>query len=262
VTTEAAELSVLLDIKSVQISIHFGKYLEFWGDGRREQLKQDGRIEDLQFGYGRRLKDFLEILKDCSGRTPAVTSGEINDLHLLDLLQYKLFVSLTRPRCCPFSERDLDQIEEYVNRGGSLLVLSNHHGYAVQDSKLTERFDVSLQGYYGRRNPSLTVIDRASLGDHPITSGLCQGIVFNTSCYMSCNHPKGEVLATIPGVENAANQFGVAIGGHRDEASGKVAILCDSGFVGNDDTKFPERGFIGLQSNRDFVKNIVNWLCE
>lgn len=253
-------MSVILDIKSVQVSIHFGKYLDFWGEGRREQLKQGGRMKDLEFGYGRRLKDFLEILKDCSGKMPAVTSGGSNGLCLLDLLQYELFVSLTRPPCCPFSEKDLDQIEAYVNRGGNLLIMSNHHPYAVQDNKLTERFGVSLQGYCGRENFSLTVIDNVSLGDHLITSGIHKGIAFNTSCYMSCNHPNGEVLATIPGVDNKANLFGVAIDEHRGEASGKVVVLCDSGFAGNDDTMFPGTGLIGRRSNWGFVKNIIHWL--
>ena len=56
--------------------------------------------------------------------------------------------------------------------------------------------------------------------------------------------------------------FAAAAEGSLGSGSGRVVVVADSGFVGEDDTGQPGPGLIGRDDNRTFLSNIIEWLLN
>lgn len=253
-------MSALLDMRCVQVAVHFGRHMSYLPPKSIRDLERRCRIRDLEQARGRRLEAFLEVVQRCCGAEPVTSNGTENELLLPLLSKHRTLITGSRIRCCPFSDEECAQVEQYVHRGGNLLLMSNHDPYAKRDSRLAERFGVSLAGDYRGGGPPWIAIDGDDLGTHCITNNLSGGIVFNTSCRIHCTNPNASVLATLPGEAGQANGSAIAIDRPAGSSSGRIVVLADSGFIGNDDTRFPGPGLIGQGANRQFIKNCVYWL--
>jgi hypothetical protein len=270
-------MTVLIDMKSLQAAVHYGKYRDYASACELRRLEDKDRADALYAAQGERLETFLEIVRDCCRAKPQVSDGIVNELRLPLLSHYRILVILTRIAGCPFSPQELAQIEAYVAQGGNLLLMSNHDEHSEQDNVLAQRFGVHLEkpGFPSERERlifgsatqwihcrpfRLMHIGEKHRGKHFITDGLEGDLVFNTACRIRCTNPNARVLATLPGAANEADAYGIAIDKPEGTSSGRVVILGDSGFVGNDDSRFPGQGLSGHGANQQFVRNIMGWL--
>jgi hypothetical protein len=167
------------------------------------------------------------------------------------------------PKLSKQSKVELEEIQRFVHRGGSLLVMSNHpwpnKQNPIPDLHTASLFDVTLNGPVYAEQGELTKIRGNDLRMHPITDGLNGPIVFNNGCRISTN--AGDILAALPGEKSTANVFAVAIDAPQ-KGKGRVVVTADSGFIGDDDTDFPGPGLIGRGNNRLFVRQMFEWLLN
>ncbi|MEJ2181509.1 MAG: hypothetical protein P8Y28_14010, partial [Gammaproteobacteria bacterium] len=161
---------------------------------------------------------------------------------------------------------ELEDIQKFVERGSSLLVMSNHPPFDERDDRLARTFGFSFRsptypwhgGHYG-----VTTIRENSLGDHPITESLSDGIVFNNSCRITLEGAENTViLASLPDESAPENIFALAIDGLSEPGSGRIVAIADSGFIGGVDTDVPGPGQFEKGDNQVFLRSIISWLCH
>jgi len=231
-----------------------------------------------------RLGAFLKVVGAASGVKPEFSDGAEGELQPRRLSAYKLLVVLTRRPILPFDIDELLAIEDFVRKGGSLLLMSNHaplkHNdpdFIKHDKELARIYGVILDGpaYKGKFAESglhvevggkwwpCAHIEGRNLVTHSITEGLDEGVLFDDSCRMRlARGSRAEVLATLPGVTEDAGIFAVALDNPCGNSSGRVVITANSGFIGNAGTIRPGPGLIGQKDNSKFIQQIVEWLCH
>lgn len=243
-------MKVLLDSNGIQAAIHIGKH----PDHRSLEAK------------GKRLFTFLSIIKYL-GCEYMFTYGEGNEI-TDDILQgCSLLVITTRmPRLPEPSRSERKVIKSFVQRGGSLLVMSNHPWpnmpNPIPDFQIASCFKVLLRGPIypppGRKK-GLTEIRDDDIYPHSITNGLNGPIVFNNGCRISIRI--GDVIAKLPHVQEGSDTFAVAIDRNK-KRDGRVVVTADSGFIGEPDTDYPYHGLIDRGDNINFIRNVFEWLLN
>ena len=243
-------MKILFDNSGLQVAVHLGQHPN----------------PRAKAASGKRLVTFFSIIENL-GCKIAFTERKVSPITGDMLIDCSVLVITTRmPRLPRRSKVELEEIQRFVQRGGSLLVMSNHPWPKMQnpipDLYIASLFDVTLNGpiYPSHvRQGGLTEIRNGDLHMHPITDGLNGPIVFNDGCRISAN--AGDILATLPGEESAPNVFAVAIDTPQ-KGKGRVVVTADSGFIGDDDTNFPGPGLIGRGNNRRFVRQVFEWLLN
>ena len=242
-------MKVLFDSNGLQAAVYLGKYPSPYAEPAK----------------GKRLSTFLSIIEDfgCDIVFTEKSSG-INSILLDDC---SVLVITTRMSNLPKpSETELKAIRDFVLRGGSLLLMSNHpwpkSPNPIPDADTASLFDVSLYGPVYDKCKFLHKYIRISGKDimaHSITKGLKGPILYRNGCRISTE--VGEILARLPGEKRSPNAFAVALESPQT-GKGRVVVTADSGFIGNDDTNFPGQGLINKGCNIQFVRQIFQWLLR
>ena len=246
----ATRMKVLLDSNSLQVAVHLG-------------LHSSPKAKDT---CGKRLSTFLSIIKGL-GCDIAFTEDESRTITNNLLIDCSVLVITTRRPSLPKpSETELETIRQFVQRGGSLLLMSNHPwpqmSNPIPDIHTASLFHATLSGpiYKQRRfTRKLIQIRGDDLRQHPITDGLKGPIVFKNGCRISTN--AGDIIAMLPGEKYEPNIFAVAVD-EPQKGKGRVVVTADSGFIADDDTNFPGQGLIHRGSNMRFIRQIFEWLLK
>jgi len=244
---------VLFDSNGLQTSVHLGIHFS--------QLLPNPKQKALD-AKCKRLATFISIIENCDCEvefTPYEKSTISDDM----LNAFDMLVITTRiPRLPKQPDCEINAIYRFVQKGGSLLIMSDHpfqnKPHPIPDIYVASIFDVTLNppvypSHGGRCG--LTEIRDNDIHSHAITDGI-QSIVFNNGCRIGTS--RRYVLATLPG---EASAFAVAIDfPYKDY--GRVVITSDSGFVADDNTNFPGPGLISRGNNEDFIQQAIEWLLK
>jgi len=245
-------LKVLLDSNGLQAAVHQG-------------IHPNPKSKNAA---NRRLITFLAII-DSLGCEPSFIEEKANEITDDLLINCSCLVITTRmPRLPRQTKSELNTIYRFVQRGGSLLVMSNHpfnrnrFKESIPDKSIALRFGVTLhESWYpdvGERK-GFVEIWKDDLYPHPITNGLCGPIVFNNGCRISTRI--GNVIAKLPSVSEDPDIFAVAIEKPEDSKA-RIVVTADSGFIGDEDTNFPAPGLINSGDNIGFIRQVFEWLLK
>jgi len=278
---------VLIDAHSVQAVDHL------WAPARRRRRLSafieiieslgDCRVEPAAnrfglFGPTPRLARWFaaELLPKVVRRAQVPLSAD--QLAACDLL-----IVTTRFPTFPYSAGEIAAIERFVERGGALLLMANHSrekagsrrfDFVTQDARLAAVFGVKLLEARFRSDGALTVLTRASSPPH---ASLCdasgrrvvEAVAVGNCCAVSSDSAgspilflNGDMFDLGPHCLSPSGQlFGVAIDQPRP-GHGRVAVLADSGFIGEPDAPAGGPGLLEHCDNRAFVRELVAWLLE
>lgn len=205
------------------------------------------------------------------------------------------------PAQAAFSDTECDAVQEYVERGGALLLVADHHPCGEAVSKLAARFGVHMSGGWaddstrarvGSGDPGQIVFTRAdsSLGEHPILDGFPDSPVDTVETFtgQSLLGPPGSaaLLALSPAsvdhipVSSTVEQRGSkrittfetkdapAAGRSQGLAMlhgrGRVVVLGEAAMLtAQRDGRGTRFGMnAGRNDNRNFTLNTLRWLAE
>lgn len=164
-----------------------------------------------------------------------------------------------------YSPKEIDQIENFVNAGGNLLVLLH---IAPTLARVTERFGIVLSNAVISETENL--LDGKSqdfyakdIVPHPVTKGVSSVALYGTWGMMA---EKGAKIVAYTG-DNAypdfnrnrvrdENEPGIKVGvvAVSEHGSGKVVVVADDAPLAN--------AFLGMGDNLKLAENIVSWLTE
>jgi len=243
-------MKVLLDSNGLQAAVHQG-------------IHPNPKSKNAA---NRRLITFLAIIESL-GCEPSFIEEKVSEITDDLLINCSCLVITTRmPRLPRQPESEINTIQRFVQRGGSLLVMSNHpfnrFEESMPDKYIVSRFGATLhKSWYpdsGNRK-GFVEIWKDDLYPHSITNGLCGPIVFNNGCRISTRI--GNVVAKLPSVSEGADIFAVAIENHED-IKARIVVTADSGFIGDEDTNFPGPGLINSGDNIGFIRQVFEWLLK
>lgn len=182
-------------------------------------------------------------------------------------------------RIAPVGAEERDALQEYVERGGGLLLLTNHadwpghnpHDFTKHDRPLAQLFGISIKRAWFRTRERHTCMFGDDLrSNHPILRALdhdgtsVERIVVNNSTAVTS--VDGDVLVSLSddmvdersGEAPVDQAFAIAV----SQGSGRVVVLADSGFIGSAGTMAPGPGLLDQGSNRLFLSNSIRWAAR
>jgi hypothetical protein len=254
-----------LDSKTIQI---YGHHEEFYFSAFGVKLPNPN--------YQHRLSTFYSILKTFSQLETPYKIGSITKEAIKDI---RCLLILTRSQI--FSENELEVIADFLkDPDHSLLFMSNHDPDNKYDKKLANLLEIQLTGGYRNKvRGNFSTIEEDCLLNHPIITGAnkftpISKIITNTMCRIITKH--GEPMAYLPkdviGIWESRDEpyipnkvFGVIINGKTEQNypfKGKIAVMADSGWIGDLDSTFPGYGVIHLGDNQQFLLNILKYLLD
>jgi hypothetical protein len=188
-----------------------------------------------------------------------------------------------------FTDAEIAAVREWVNRGGSLMLIVDHFPMPATAGKLAEAFGVRIHNGYAvdpQAPPGPLVYKRAdqSLADHPITRGRSEKervdsvATFTGSAFQV---ERGEPLLTFLGAE-AISYTPKAFGQRPDESTprvsikgwpqgvvlrsgrGRVAVFGEAAMF-SAQLAGPQKAPMGMNApvakqNPQFLLNVVHWL--
>jgi len=253
--------AILLDEKTLQI---FGHFEEFYFNAFGQQ-----RVPNP--AYKKRLSRFLELLQDYEVNVGSVSKESLNEVSCLVILS----------RIRSFTTEEINAVLNFIrNPKNSLLIMSNHNPFELQDNELTSKLGVSLLGgYWSGERGVYTTIGEDCLIDHELITGKkgekrITEIVTNTTCRIESDI--GTAFIYLPDsmegrwssedeVPKSKRVFGLAIDGHLEDheiIKGRMIVLADSGFIGDKDSTFPGFGVIDHADNELLVTRMFEFLLK
>jgi len=165
-----------------------------------------------------------------------LNEGE-NSIFVTDLSMYRLVViSATSCYKKPFTTDEIQSLVNYVDSGGSLLVLGEVAGFPNQIALVPESFGVKVA-----QGDELWNVTR--FNDHPIFDGVSELYFY-----------QGGSLAISGDANVIANAGGLAAIVEVSGLSGRVIVIGDSNFL--DDR------WLGLSDNAQMAVNLFRWLVD
>lgn len=217
---------------------------------------------------GRRLSDFYTLIKSYN--------CEINDSRSTDLVitddllrDHHLLAIFTRTKLAPFLREEINRIVTFVREGGFLLHLSNHPplgrgkiDYTDEDEKLSSRFGVHFNADLFPEDggeSGETTISLSSIHQHEITKLLKKGIIFRNSCTITLNLNSSFLpLINLPYPAKDDHYFAVC--GMFGE--GLAVFMANSGFLCNNDTTTPGKGYFNCADNALFGRKVIEYFLK
>jgi len=230
----------------------------------------------------KRLKTFLEIL--CNLSIEYEFSGD-RGITRKDLKNFDLLISTTRCKK-KYSKTEIKRIYNFVQRGGGLLLMSNHGDRPNKNLPDTRKFDKELASRFKVeventvfKNPlprvKTTLTSKVFNNSHPIIKGFDNNPVYSiviNNCSSIKKNIGTPIVSLSDEMEDNRNKFS-----HKDrffaisldekseldtKIKGRVVITADSGFIGTRCTDRPGPGLINEGNNSIFIKNILLWLLK
>jgi hypothetical protein len=228
---------------------------------------------------GRRLADLLAALAAAPGFRVAfspsapLTAGVLKGRDVLMLT--------TRKKAdADYAEAEIASIQGFVQRGGGLLLMSNHGDIpgrpypdlTASDARLAGRFGIEIENAFfastewGR---AVEIREESLSHDHPVLRGIAAANPVRSLVINNCSSIRpgaGVALAFLPetmldhrdGRSPRSRCLAVAL--DQRASGGRVVVTADSGFIGSEGTTFPGTGLIAMGDNRRFIVNILLWL--
>jgi hypothetical protein len=228
---------------------------------------------------GQRLASCLALLNALPAETAFSPRGPLTAEVLAG--QDVLVIATRKWQDLPYSDAELDCIVAFVQRGGGLLLMSNHgdvpgrypNDMTQNDARLAQRWDVTVENTFFA-SPTPNVVVEFSGPDlaasHPIVRGAPNGspvrsVVTNNCCSLRllAGAPLIRLNRQLVDQRNGWSVddrfFAVAVAEGVTQR-GRVVIVADSGFIGTAETTFPGIGLIEHGDNGRFAQNCVAWL--
>lgn len=194
-----------------------------------------------------------------------------------------------------FTDEEVRTIQEWVENGGSLLLVADHAPFGTAATELAVALGVTMHGgftevanqYQGQVDPSFIQFSRDNgfLSEHPITAGRStseQINIIQSFTGQSLDGPKGSELLRLPpsAIENmplsseSANQLimsesenpsaGIAQAVAFDYGQGRVVVLGEAAMITAQIDPQGRRFGMNLEGidNRQFALNIMHWLSR
>lgn len=178
-------------------------------------------------------------------------------------------VIVTGSRLKAFTEDELLALVRFAETGGGILIMSNHgapidapNDFTRYDRALVAKFDIDLE---------CTAFSDAARSravpvsvEHPITRGIRELSINNCSSLVSAERPSVIDIPTgwrdpLAGMDPHGRAIAIAI---NQGIEGRVLVLSDSGFMGDEGTRSPGPGLIHEADNRNFLTNVFSWLAK
>lgn len=210
-----------------------------------------------------------------------------------------VYISLTRQRANPtemppgvdfsYTPDDLYALQEWVTRGGSILMFTNHSGFpdSPNEAPTWPIFEIQLAASLGIQ---LVFASFAPAGGSPTVPNPCPRMHHAQTLSMgpSSGAPaelvagvgqvqawdsggivpgSGTALIALPAAADCTDRSGLgyspdlcAFAALYTLGAGKVIVMGHSGIVANDGTCLPSAGQIGYGDNRTFLDNCIAYL--
>lgn len=178
-------------------------------------------------------------------------------------------IIVTGSRLKAFTDDEIATLVRFAEEGGGLLIMSNHgapegapNDFTRYDRPLVEKFDIELE-CTGFSEPNRSRAVHVS-GEHPTTTGIRELSINNCSSLRCARVPSVVDIPSnwhdrLSGTQARGRAAAIAI----DEGiDGRVFVLSDSGFMGNEGTRSPGPGLIDQADNRKFLTNVFSWLAK
>jgi len=191
-----------------------------------------------------------------------------------------LLIILTRPQGLPI-DPFLKGIQQFVQDGGSLFLLSNHSraptypkmgNFMIEDRKLARLFGIELieACFQTDQNQTLTNISDMGKEIHPLLTNedgerIVNTVVINNGCAIDQNS-SGTPVLLLPEDLIDIGPSGKSSKGHafcwanEIERGGRILVTGDSGFVGEPNLQGTGPGLIDQRDNMLFIKQSIGWL--
>ncbi len=202
---------------------------------------------------------------------------------------YDVLISTTRhpANAHAYTHEELAALRDSVKGGAGLLLMSNHGDlpgsnavdWTRHDAALAREFGVELERtwFENAEHGALSSFSGESLlRGHPIIEGsggrrVESIVVNNCSSVVRRDHDRGHALVALPPSTRdlrserptAARLFALALDRSTSAdvvGEGRIVVMTDSGFIGDDGSEVPGPGLIGRADNLRFVLNVVRWL--
>jgi hypothetical protein len=184
-----------------------------------------------------------------------------------------------------FTAAEVEAVRQWVEAGGSLLLIADHHPFGSAAAELAAAFGVTMnQGFVDApKSPAdvgngdlLFSRDNGLLADHPITRGRTEAERVNrvmTFTGQSLDGPAGTSLLTLPPTAVEAVPPGPQLteipAGGKSQAmafqfqKGRVVVLGEAGMLTAQVSAGRSFGLnIDGHDNRQFALNLMHWLAE
>ncbi len=228
---------------------------------------------------GTRLRTVVSALEALADAVDFTIDGPLTRSALAG---YDVLISTTRhpADAHAYTEEELVALREFVKGGGGLLLMSNHGDlpgsnavdWTRHDAVLAREFGVKLERtWFESANPGAlsSFTGNELLRGHPIIEGgaghrVASIVVNNCSSTIRAGHALVALSASMRDLRGgrpaAARLFALALDKTDAVGGGRVIVLTDSGFIGDDDSELPGPGLIGQGDNLRFICNVVRWL--
>jgi hypothetical protein len=193
-----------------------------------------------------------------------------------------LAITTRKKQDADYTAAELLAIQDFVRRGGGLLLLSNHGDIpgkpypdlTASDAVLARSFGIEIENsFFASPTWKQPVEIRAThlCTDHPVIRGQVAADSVRAIVTINCCSIKpgaSTPLVFLPetmmdyrdGRKPQSRCFAVALEPGGPGAPGRVVITADSGFIGSDGTTYPGTGLIDRGDNGRFVANALRWL--
>jgi hypothetical protein len=199
-------MKLLLDTRSLQVSLHLGD--------------------------NNRLREFLSIAEDVGYDEIENSSGDDSQFSAESLDDVTVVAILTRLRGNPFSCSELEDLQRYLESGGSVLLASNHPRSNENDSVLSERYDISLAEFVEDPIDDDDLIRTTTEEWFSQIAGVdLLDIAFNNGCAVFSNKPETQIIATLP-VREDDGVFSVMLD-PIGKCGGKLIVIVETGLLRN-----------------------------
>jgi len=242
---------------------------------------------------GKRLEKFLREARRLAGWEAYFSPPTYLTRDLLDDCDV-LMITTRKIQDTPYIEDELAAIPGFVQRGGGLLLMSNHGdvpgrpypNMTLNDALLADQFGIQIENAFfaSPEWKKLVEISGADLqAEHPILSGAQSGQPVRSLVTNNCAslRPGADAIALVflPGTMQdyrngyppQARCFAAAVDRGGAAGQGRVIVTADSGFIGskadsqpalitaNADIR-PGFGLIEAGDNLRFILNALLWL--
>jgi len=160
-----------------------------------------------------------------------------------------------------FTGEELSAIVDYVMAGGSLLHMTNHSFFTVNDKALAARFNITLADEF-LTVPGATICSLGLNYQNPVLAGgtSVQSVCAHDGCRMTVDpdNPYNPIpLASfVPAGATEPALFALSM----TPGAGRVVYAVNSGWIGDYGTNTPAWGLMPYGNNLAFILTILGWL--
>lgn len=198
---------------------------------------------------------------------------------LTDRALRDLDVLLVATRVSPASDAERRCLRSFVERGGGLLLLTNHadwpghneYDHTRHDRSIAELFGLSIERAWFRTPGGVTRVSTSDFDrNHPILTAKgvdgrsVESVVFNNCSALTCTSARGIIRLPLSVVDERCglSPEGLAFAVAMACGDGRVVATADSGFIGSPSSLAPGPGLLDRGSNLLFVTNALLWAAE